>query len=193
MTVLVGRERELATLTGLLDRAAAGSGGALIIRGVAGIGKSALLEQGQDLARDRGMTILSARGVSAEVLLPFGGLHQLAWQLLRDGTLPETPREFLRVALGQATSVVPDFYAVALSVLELFTEAAETNPVLVVAEDAHWFDRPSADLLGFIARRQLSFHAKQQRDVLPRNMPAAQTERHRNVEPLERMENRVLQ
>lgn len=153
MAGLVGREPEFAVLRGLLDRAAGGAGGAVVMRGPAGIGKSALMEAVQRYGEERGMALLAARGVASETLLPFGALHQLLWPLTRDPTLPDTPRRSLRAALGPAGPVAPDFYAVALSALELLTEAAERTPVLVIADDAHWFDRSSADLLGFLARR----------------------------------------
>jgi DNA-binding CsgD family transcriptional regulator len=150
---LVGREPELAELCALVDRAAAGRGGTLVVRGPAGIGKSALIEEAQRYAEKRGMALLSSRGVASETLLPFGGLHQLLWPLTRDATLPEEPRRSLRAALGPVGAVAPDFYAIALAALDLLVEAAERAPVLVIAEDAHWFDRSSADLLGFVARR----------------------------------------
>jgi hypothetical protein len=153
---LVGREHELDVLCGLVDRAAEGTGGTLVVRGPAGIGKSALVEDVQRFAEKRGIARLTARGVASEMMLPFGALHQLLWPLTRDPTLPEGPRRSLRAALGAAGAVAPDFYAIALSALELLVEAAERMPVLVVAEDAHWFDRSSADLLGFVARRVTS-------------------------------------
>ncbi|MEU4243620.1 AAA family ATPase [Actinoplanes sp. NPDC026619] len=153
MAWLVGREAELGLLHKLVATAFDGTGGALVLRGPAGIGKSALIETAQQQAHTTGMTVLAARGVASETLLPFGVLHQLLWPLLRDPRLPETPRQLLRSALGAAGAAAPDLYAIALATLELLVEAAERNPILVVAEDAHWFDRSSADVLAFVARR----------------------------------------
>ncbi|GIE05595.1 LuxR family transcriptional regulator [Paractinoplanes durhamensis] len=153
MVWLVGREAELVVLHDLVTGAGSGTGGALVLRGPAGIGKSALIEAAQHEAHAKGMTVVAARGVASETLLPFGVLHQLLWPLLRDPRLPETPRQLLRSALGAAGAAAPDLYAIAVATLELLVEAADRNPILVVAEDAHWFDRSSADVLAFVARR----------------------------------------
>ncbi|HEY9327040.1 MAG TPA: AAA family ATPase [Streptomyces sp.] len=152
MEALHGRRAEQARLTEFVGSVGRGAG-ALLIRGEAGIGKSALLEAAAREARERGLTVLSAHGIPAETRLPFGALHQLLWPLLRDESLPARSRETLKAALGQSTTVVPDLYGVAFAVLDLLVEAARPNPLLVVAEDAHWFDRPSAEVIGFVARR----------------------------------------
>jgi DNA-binding CsgD family transcriptional regulator len=153
MAGLVGREAELVVLDELVADAIGGAGGALVLRGPAGIGKSALVEHAQQLALEKGMTVLAARGVASEIMLPFGVLHQLLWPLLRDAGLPEEPRRLLRTALGPAGAAAPDLYAIALAALELLVDAAERGSILIVAEDAHWFDRSSADVLSFVARR----------------------------------------
>ena len=77
---LLGRERECAVIDRLLADAGGGAGGALAVRGEAGIGKSALL----DYARQRAaqMAVLSAVGVEAESDLAFAGLHGLLLSLI---------------------------------------------------------------------------------------------------------------
>ncbi|MGW6520545.1 ATP-binding protein [Streptomyces sp. NPDC054962] len=152
MEALHGRQAEQARLAEFVGSVGRG-GGALVLRGEAGIGKSALLEAAAYEARGQGLTVLTAHGIPAETRLPFGALHQLLWPLLRDGNLPARPRETLKAALGQSSVVVPDLYGISFAALDLLVEAAGSNPLLVVAEDAHWFDRPSADVLGFVARR----------------------------------------
>ncbi|MER7981357.1 AAA family ATPase [Streptomyces sp. NPDC095817] len=147
-----GRQAEQARLAEFIT-AVEHRGEALVLRGEPGIGKTALLDAAVQHARGRGLTVLTAQGIPAENRLPFGALHQLLWPLLRDGKLPAAPRQILKAALGQTSTVVPDLYGVAFAALDLLVEAAGLNPLLVVAEDAHWFDRPTADVLGFVARR----------------------------------------
>jgi len=73
---LLGRDAEIELLTSLLDRIESG-GGALVLRGEPGIGKSRLLSQAVALAEERQMSVLAARGVQSEARLAFGGLQQL--------------------------------------------------------------------------------------------------------------------
>nr|WSX75317.1 AAA family ATPase [Streptomyces sp. NBC_00899] len=152
MEELHGRQAEQARLAQFVGAVGRGAG-ALVLHGEAGIGKSALLESAVRQARTSGLTVLAAHGIPAEARLPFGALHQLLWPLLRDGALPAKPRQTLKAALGQAGTVVPDLFGVAFAALDLLVEAAGLNPLLVVAEDAHWLDRPSADVIAFVARR----------------------------------------
>ncbi|MFD6552615.1 ATP-binding protein [Streptomyces sp. NPDC058398] len=150
---LVGRQSERALLERLLDQAAGGQGNALVISGGAGIGKSALLTWTRDSATRRNMTVLTALGVESESRMPFAGLHQLLLPLRRHAhRLEPGQRRALRSAFdGQGT--VPDLFSVALATLELLTECAAQAPVLAVADDTQWLDRPSADVLAFVARR----------------------------------------
>ena len=154
MTEVLGRDSELARLADVLRSAChGGGGGALMLRGEAGIGKSALLEAASRQARELGMTVLAARGTPAESRLPFGALHQVLWPLLRDGAMPTAPRESLRAAFGQVSIATPDLYGVAFAALDLLSEAADAGPLLVIAEDAHWLDEPTAQVLSFVAQR----------------------------------------
>src|SRR6185295_18808974 len=98
--ILVGRERELQAIAGLLGGASE-SGGALIVRGDAGIGKSALLAAARHTATNNGMLVLSTVGVQSETDLPFAGLQQLLRPLLdRLGGLPAVQRDALHAAFG---------------------------------------------------------------------------------------------
>nr|WP_274388080.1 LuxR family transcriptional regulator [Salsipaludibacter albus] len=149
---MVGRDAELARLRALvadLDR----RGGALVLRGEAGIGKSALVSAAAESADARGATVLRATGVQAETRLPFAGLQQLLHPL-RDGVahLAAPQARALGAAFGQVDAT-PDLFLIALATLSLLTEAAATRPIVLVVDDAQWLDRPTGDVLAFVARR----------------------------------------
>jgi DNA-binding CsgD family transcriptional regulator len=150
----LGRERELAELDSMLKEAAAGRGSALLLRGEPGIGKTALLAQAQRTAAALDIQALACSGVRAEAHLPFAGLHQLLWPVMPAAhALPDGQGDLLRAALGLDSTVVADLYQVALAAHELLATLAAKAPLLVVADDVHWLDRPSADVLAFISRR----------------------------------------
>jgi DNA-binding CsgD family transcriptional regulator len=150
---LLGRERECAVIDRLLEDASNGVSAALVVRGEAGIGKSALLEYGIRQATP-GMAVLRAVGVEAESDLAFAGLHGLLRPVLAHlAELPETQSQVLAGALGLALSSHPDRLLVSAAVLGLLAAAAESRPMLCVVDDAQWVDRPSAEALVFAARR----------------------------------------
>jgi DNA-binding CsgD family transcriptional regulator len=150
---LHARERELASLDDLIAGARDG-GGVLVLRGEAGIGKSTLLEAARDRANAAGVSVLTAAGVQSEAHLPFAGLHQLLQPLLGDlDALPGPHRAALEAAFGMSEGAAPNPFPIALATLELLGEAAARAPLLVVAEDAHWLDHPTSDVLAFVARR----------------------------------------
>jgi DNA-binding CsgD family transcriptional regulator len=151
---LYGRDAELALLSTLLDHATAGVGGARIVRGDAGIGKSALLEAVVEQARERSMTVHSTRGVQSEAHLPFAGLHQmLAAHLPRLDELGVVQQTCLLAAFGLEEVQSVDPFRIALATLELLTNAASAGPLLIVADDAQLLDAPTIDVLTFVARR----------------------------------------
>src|SRR3954468_9617657 len=135
--------------------ARAGQSGALVLRGAAGIGKTALLEYAVELASD--LTVLRAVGVEPELELAFGALHQVCAPILErlDG-IPAPQRDALRVTFGLSEGRAPDRFMVGLATLSLLSEAAETRPVLCGVDDAQWLDRASAQALAFAARRLLA-------------------------------------
>jgi DNA-binding CsgD family transcriptional regulator len=148
-----GREQELAVLDRVLEHGA-GLGGALVIHGEAGIGKSFLLAAARKRGEERGMRVLCTAGVECETNLPFAGLHQLLRPLLRGlDQLPTPQREALEIAFGVSCGPAPELFLVALATLSLLVDVAVQSPILVVAEDAHWLDRASADVLAFVGRR----------------------------------------
>jgi DNA-binding CsgD family transcriptional regulator len=151
--VLRGRGREQATLDRLLAQVRGGRSAVLVVRGPAGIGKSALLRDAAE--RATGCTVLRAVGVESEMELPFASLHQLCAPLLDDiDELPEPQRDALTGAFGRGpATTLPDRFVVGVALLELLTAAAEERPLLCVVDDAQWLDRSSAQTLGFVARR----------------------------------------
>jgi DNA-binding CsgD family transcriptional regulator len=152
---LLDRERERAALDGLLGGLRLGRGGALVVRGEAGVGKSALLEYVAGAAAD--MRVARAVGVESEMELAFASLHLLCAPLLgRLEDLPGPRRDALGVAFGLRAGGAPDRFMVGLAVLTLLAEVAEERPLLCVVDDAQWLDRASAQVLAFAARRLLA-------------------------------------
>jgi DNA-binding CsgD family transcriptional regulator len=150
---LLGRETEIEALTGLLDDVKQ-TGAALVLRGDPGIGKSRLLGEAAAVARDRGITVLGATGVQSEARLAFSGLHQLLRPVKdRAADLIPAQREALDAAFGLTDGPAPEHFRIAMAALDLLSEVASDTPLLLIAEDAHWLDRPTADVLAFIARR----------------------------------------
>ena len=150
---LLGRDAETEMLRSLRDRIES-SGGALVLRGEPGIGKSRLLAEATALARERKIAVLRTTGVQSEASVAFSGLHQLL-RPVRDhaaGLLP-AHRAVLDTALGLGDDAAPEHFRIAMAVLDLLSEVAADAPLLVIAEDAHWLDRPSSDVLAFVARR----------------------------------------
>jgi hypothetical protein len=150
---LVGRERECAVINRLLEDARGGVSGSLVVRGEAGIGKSALLTYAARRAAP-GMTVLRADGVEAEADLAFAGLQGLLRPVLAYlGELPQPQSRALAGALGLAPSAGADRLLISAAVLSLLAAAAENQPVLCLVDDGQWLDTPSADALVFTARR----------------------------------------
>jgi DNA-binding CsgD family transcriptional regulator len=150
---LLGRVEEQHVLTSLLDDVAT-RGQALVLRGEPGIGKSRLLSEAAQAARGRGMTVLSTAGVQSEAHLPFAGLHQLLRPVRGHAAgLSSVQRAALDAAFGLTDEAAPEQFRIAMAALDLVSDVAGNAPVLVVVEDAHWLDRPTADVLAFVARR----------------------------------------
>src|SRR5919199_1267685 len=152
MALLYGREAECSAVDRLLDDARAGVGGALVIRGAPGVGKSALLEYAR--GRADGFLRLQATGLERESTLPFAGVEAVLRPVAGlVGGLPGVQADALRIALGTARGAVADPYLVFVAVTSLLSEAAERQPLLCVVDDAQWLDRESADALAFAAGR----------------------------------------
>jgi DNA-binding CsgD family transcriptional regulator len=154
---LRGRETECAVLDALLEAVRRGESRSLVLRGEAGIGKTALLLYLIESASD--LTVLRAAGVESEMELAFASLHQLCTPLLdRLPRLPTPQRQALEIVFGLSVGAPPDRFHVGLAVLSLLSEAAEDRPLLCVVDDAQWLDHASALTLAFVARRLFAEH-----------------------------------
>ena len=152
---LRGRRREGEVLDRLVAGARSGRSQVLVLRGEAGVGKSALLGYVED--RATGCRVERAAGVESEMELAFAGLHQLCTPMLASvERLPEPQRAAIRTALGLEPGPVPDRFLVGLALLGLLADAAEERPLVCLVDDAQWLDRASAQALGFAARRLLA-------------------------------------
>ena len=139
----------------MLGRVRTGESAALVMRGEAGIGKTALMHYCARQAS--GCRVAQIAGVQSELQMPFAALHQLCEPLLgfRDA-LPDPQRQALRVAFGMASGAPPDRFVVGLAALGLLAEAAGQRPFVCLVDDAQWVDVPSLQVLGFVARRLLA-------------------------------------
>jgi DNA-binding CsgD family transcriptional regulator len=150
--VLFGRSAEREAITALLERARLSEGGALVLRGEPGIGKTALLEDSREAAGD--MQVLAAGGIESESDLPFAALHQLLRPALGYiGELPTHQADAVRTALGLSQGEAKERFLVAAGCLSLLSEMSAENPVLCLVDDAQWLDSATSDALLFVARR----------------------------------------
>jgi hypothetical protein len=150
---LIGRDNDLKALVEMIE--AVGDGGkAVIVRGEAGIGKSALLRAVAHQAAAHGFYVLGSTAVQSEVELPFAALHILLLPVVGAvDTLPATSRHALETAFGLVDAAAPSPFLVGLATLQLLGERSESRPLILLVDDAQWLDPPSADVMAFVARR----------------------------------------
>ncbi|MFC7037013.1 AAA family ATPase [Nonomuraea rubra] len=152
---LRGRQTECEALDQLVATVQSGHSAVLVVRGEAGIGKTALLEHAR--AGAAGCRIARAAGIESEMELAFGGLHQLCAPFLDHlPHLPAPQREALGTAFRLSAGPPPDRFLVGLSVLSLLADVADKEPLVCLVDDAQWLDRVSAQTLAFVARRLLA-------------------------------------
>lgn len=150
--MLIDRNEERAELNSLLDQLREGMSGSLVLRGEAGIGKSALLNAIVESAQD--LSMIQIEGIESEMQLGYAALHRLLLPhlpLLEH--LPEPQRDALRSAFGLTSLAPPDRFLVSLAALSLLGDVAQKDPLLIVVDDAQWLDRESVSALVFVARR----------------------------------------
>ncbi|MBO1418683.1 LuxR family transcriptional regulator [Streptomyces sp. FH025] len=150
---LVGRQKQVDLLARLLSDSRS-RGSAVLVRGPAGIGKTALLAEAAALAEASGYRVLRTSGVEAESDIPYAGLQMLLRPLAagtRELTAPH--RQALEAAQGHAEAYIPDVFLVGLATLNLIADAAAIAPVLVLADDVQWLDDATVSILAFMARR----------------------------------------
>ena len=155
---LIEREQECAVLDALVDGLREGGGG-VVVRGEAGIGKSALLQHVRRRASALGARPLVAVGVESEAEFAFAGLHQLLRPVMGVlAHLPESQRQALEGALGLGAEPARDPYLVAVATFQLICEAADSVPLVLVVDDAQWLDRSTVGVIAFIGRRLEAEH-----------------------------------
>lgn len=172
-TPLVGRERELATLTERLEAAERGEGGVVLIAGEPGIGKTRLLTEFGRRAGVSGWLVLTGRAYDTEGVPPYlpfvEALKQHSGASPGDGFLRELAERSANapvahdqapgsLALQTAPSAGPEaaryqlFEATSQTFLEIAADS-ESRGLLLCLDDLHWADRPSLLLLQHLARR----------------------------------------
>lgn len=150
--MLVGREPEQQQIFALVAGARVRQSGVLVLRGEAGIGKTALLDHARQVSAD--MRVLRVAGSEHESGLGFAGLHQLLGPVTTlIERIPQPQADALAVALMLRDGPAPERFAVSAAALTLLSRVAEDGPVLVLIDDAHLLDSPSAEAIAFIARR----------------------------------------
>ena len=151
-TQLRGRREECAVLDDHVTAGRTGTSRTVVLRGEAGIGKTALLDYVAGQSAD--CQVLRAVAVESEMELPFAALHQLTQPLL-DGLerLPDPQRLALETAYGLSSGPPPNRFLVGLALLSQLSERAETRPLVCLVDDVQWMDRSSAQVLSFVARR----------------------------------------
>jgi DNA-binding CsgD family transcriptional regulator len=148
---LVGRDHDLDHVSELLERR---TGGALLLYGQPGIGKSALLEAVAAAAAADGTRVLRAAGAEFEADVSYSALNQILLPLHGElDRLGAAGRQAMSVALGFGAGPPPERLVVCNAALELLRSVAETGPVLLVVDDLPWVDRATAAVLGFLVRR----------------------------------------
>ncbi|MFI5645449.1 AAA family ATPase [Kitasatospora sp. NPDC051705] len=150
-TPLIGREHELALLHSFVT---APEGRALVLRGEAGVGKSALVDRAARTAAEADHALVRATGVEAESELPFAGLHQCLHPLLdRTARLDPRQRTALDVVFGGGSGAPPSVLSLGIAVLDLLALAAAERPLTLLIDDGQWLDDASVEVCGFVARR----------------------------------------
>jgi DNA-binding CsgD family transcriptional regulator len=149
--LLVGRERDLDRILGLLEQHA---GGALLLSGDPGVGKSAVLDAVAGAAAQSGAHVLRAAGAEFEADVRYSALNQILLPLHSAlDRLSTSSREALSVALGFGAGPPPERLVVCNAALALLRSAADDSPLLLIVDDLPWVDRASAAVFGFLARR----------------------------------------
>jgi DNA-binding CsgD family transcriptional regulator len=152
---LLGRRAECEALDRFLADALGGESRVAVLRGEAGVGKSALLAYLS--GRATGWHVARAVGVESEIELAYSGLHQLCAPMLDHlDRLPDPQRDALANVFGRTTGPAPDRFLVGLATLTLLADVSERRPLICLVDDAHWLDEASVQILGFVARRLLA-------------------------------------
>ncbi|HYZ79925.1 MAG TPA: ATP-binding protein, partial [Solirubrobacteraceae bacterium] len=152
----VGRDGELAQVDAFLAELST-AGGALVLEGEPGIGKTTIWREAADRARSLGTIVLACRPAAAEAKLSFSGLSDMLSAVDEQvfAALGDMQRHALEVALLRSAPAGPalDARLVGTAVLSLVCKLAEHGAVLLAVDDAQWLDAPTAAVLTFAVRR----------------------------------------
>ena len=152
---LLGRRHECEVLDRVVSDVLGGRSRLIVVRGEAGVGKSALLSYLS--ARADECHVASAVGVESEMELAYSGLHQLCKPMLDHlDALPGPQRDVLANVFGLSSGPAPDRFLVGLATLTLFADVAEQQPLVCIVDDVQWLDYTSVQILGFVGRRLLA-------------------------------------
>ena len=150
--MVVGRETELRRVAELLAGTRLRRGGALLVTGEAGVGKSTLLDEVAALST--GAVVVRVVGTPAEQEVPYAALGLVLGDVTDElALLPAPQARALGVALALRDGGPPPAFAVGAATLAVLTRRAERAPLVVLLDDAHLLDQPSAGALAFAARR----------------------------------------
>jgi DNA-binding CsgD family transcriptional regulator len=153
MPALVGRAEEISRLAAILDDVERGRAASLLVRGVAGVGKSRLLDEVAAVAAARDWTVGRAAGTEFEQEMAFTGLASIVGPHLDVvDELDDRYGRALRAALGLDEGSTPQL-AVGVALLAFLARLAERRPLLVVVDDLHWLDQASVSALHFAVHR----------------------------------------
>ncbi|WP_436535005.1 ATP-binding protein [Actinoplanes sp. HUAS TT8] len=154
VSAMIGREGPLSRLTELIGRAPEGRGGAMLITGETGVGKSALIRAAAGIAREAGFRVLTCSGVEGETQIGLAGLHELLRVIIdRAEILPVEHREVLFSVFGLGPRIAPDRLQLSQAVHGLLTALAAEQPLMMVLDDAHWMDQPTISMIAFLVQR----------------------------------------
>lgn len=153
MNDIIGRQAETTRIAELVGRLPT-AGGAVVLSGEAGIGKSVIAATATDRAVARGATLMQVTATESEASVPYAALQELMHPCAgRIEAMRERPRSILARAFGLERGEAPDVFAVAVATLEVLTDVGADRGVLLLVDDAHWVDDSTAHVLSFIARR----------------------------------------
>ena len=154
---LLDRGAELAAIATAIELACAGSGSALLVEGVAGIGKTRLLTHACEQAAQAGMTVLAARAAEFEDGYAWGVVRQLFEAEIRTGGGQRLADDAVALAALALTRDAPpgdeDSFAVLHGLYWLTADIAQQAPLLLAVDDVHWADRPSQRFVAHLAHR----------------------------------------
>ena len=150
---LIGRDTELAMLRGMIA-GVEDEGASVVLRGPPGVGKSSMLRAARAMALAGGAVVLESSGTESQAMPPFAGLQQLLDPLAsQDRPLPAIQRHALSTAFGASTGPTPELFLIAMAALTLVVDAAISQPVVLLVDDAQWLDAPTIEVLAFMSRR----------------------------------------